>query len=148
MQEIELVKDGSNTELTSNIELSSLEDVISTMIDFYQAVFVHPDNWLTKQERKFFVACVMISNLKLKYTSSRAKRIFKEVFNLKRQSDVRGYLGDLEQKGILTSNVRTKDIEIHEFFKFDLTAQKLRLEVTLNYENGSIRGYNSGNQGN
>lgn len=134
---MQLVKEGKYTEVVGDINLSRVEDIITFMIDYYQSTFiVNKDNWLTKRERGFFVACVIISNNGYKYTSPEAKKIYKEVFNLRRQSDVRGYLVDLEEKGFLLSNVNTKYITLPEFFKFNIDEQKVKIDITLNYKNG------------
>lgn len=130
---MQLIKEGKYTEIAGNINLSKVEDVIDYMINYYQSTFVKKEDWLTKRERGFFIPSVIISNKGLKYTSSEAKKIYKEMFNLRRQSDVRGYLGDLEDKHFLKSNVNTKKIELVEFFKFDLDSQQIKVDITINY---------------
>ena len=136
---MQLVKGGKYTEVLGDINLSDVEDIIHFMINYYQSTFIDRANWLTKQERSFFIASVIISNRGLKYTSAEAKRIYREKFNLRRQSDVRGYLVDLEEKGFLKSNVNSKEIYLPEFFKFDLSEQKVKIDITLNYRNGKIK---------
>lgn len=134
---MQLVKEGKYTEIVGDINLSKVEDIINFMIDYYQSTFItNKDNWLTKRERSFFVACVIISNKGFKYTSPEAKKIYKNIFNLRRQSDVRGYLSDLEEKGFLLSDVNTKIIRLPEFFKFNIEEQKVKIDITLNYRNG------------
>jgi len=136
---MQLVKEGVLTEVTGSFDLTSLEDVISLMINYYQSTFIHVEDWLTKQERRFFTACVIISNQGLRYTSNESKRIFKNIFNLRRQSDVRGYLSDLEDKGFLLSDVNTKLIQLPEFFKFDLNTQVVKFDIMLNFKNDKVR---------
>lgn len=133
---MQLVKEGRLTEIVGSMNLSQAEDIIDFMINYYQSTFIPREDWLTKQERGFFTASVIISNKGLKYTSQEAKRIYKEKFNLRRQSDVRGYLVDLESKNFLRSDVKTKLIHLPEFFKFDLREQKVKIDVTLNFKHG------------
>jgi hypothetical protein len=137
---MQLVKEGKYTEIVGDINLSRVEDIITFMIDYYQSTFIiNKDNWLTKRERSFFVACVIISNKGYKYTSPEAKKIYKELFNLRRQSDVRGYLSDLEDKGFLKSNVNNKIITLPEFFKFNIDEQRVKIDITLNYKDGKAQ---------
>ena len=136
---MQLVKEENTTFLIGPIVTPELEDFINFMINFYQSVFIGIDDWLAKQERRFFIACVIIGNKGLDYTSESARKILREVFNLRRQSDVRGYLRRLEEKNWLASNKKTKKIELNEFFKFDLHNHVLDLNVKLNYSNGKVR---------
>jgi hypothetical protein len=139
---MQLVKEDKYTEVEGIIKLNSLVDIIDLMISYYQSIFIMQDNWLAKREREFFIACVIISNKGLKYTSEESTKIYQEIFNLKRQSDVRGYLNDLEDKKFLKSNKKTKLIELPPFFDLNLEEERIKLNILLNYKNGKDKSDN------
>lgn len=135
---MQLVKEENVTELIGNVSISSLVDYANFLINFYQTFFVKIDEWLPKQERRFFIATIIIANKGYKYTDPRAKLLYKEIFNLRRQSDVRGYLRALEEKKYLTSSTKTKKIQLAEFFVFDLNSQSFKLDININFKNGEV----------
>lgn len=124
---IKLSRDKSSvlapTEVIVNVDFSNVLEFSDYLINLYEAIINDKEKWVTKQERLFFKASIIIANKGIKYTSSEAKLIYKEIFRLKRQSDVRGYLVDLENKGLLKSNTTTKLIDINPFFLFNLDEQ-------------------------
>lgn len=132
---MQLAKEGKTIEILGGRDILGIEDMITFMVYFYQSTLLDREDWLTKQETQFFIATVMIANKGIKYTSPEAKRILKDIFNLRRQSDVRGYLIRMEEKGWLRSNKRDKSIQLLEFFKMDLEEVELSLNVQLNFKN-------------
>lgn len=131
---MKLIKEKSYTELEGTQVAEDLLDLIGRMIDFYSAIFVHRDNWCTKQEKLFLIACIIIGNKKLRYTSDEATEIFKNVFNLRRQSDVRGIMRRLEENNWILSDKETKQIKLLEFFKIDLNQQNVKFNIELKLE--------------
>lgn len=133
---LQLAKEGTLTEIVGSKEVASIEDMIRFMINLYQSTLLPREEWLTKQETQFFIAAVIIANKGIKYTSREAKNIFRDVFNLRRQSDVRGYLKRIEEKGgWLRSNKEEKTIQLHHFFRMeDLSDVDLNLEMKLTYD--------------
>lgn len=130
---MQLVKDKNYTELSGDVLCRDIEDIIELMVNYYQSTFKNIDEWLTKQERRFFVACVIISNKNLSYLSNEAIRIFERIFNLRRISDIRGYLRELERKNWLSSSIKNKKINLIEFFKFELDSQFVKFDINLKF---------------
>lgn len=130
---LQLAKEGTLTEIVGDKRVDNVEDMIRFMINLYQSTLLPREEWLTKQESQFFIAAVIIANKGIKYTSREAKNIFRDIFNLRRQSDVRGYLLRIEEKGgWLRSNKEEKTIQLHHFFRFDdLGDIKLNLQMKL-----------------
>lgn len=137
---MQLVKDGDLTEILGTKGLTDTEEMIRHMVYFYQAMLLPREDWLTKQETQFFIACVIIANKGIRYTSTEAKNIFRNIFNLRRQSDVRGYMKRIEEKkGWIMSDKEQKLIHVHQFFKFENKEHlSLKLDVELKIDNESI----------
>ena len=133
---MQLIKEVTSTEISGNVKIQNLHDLINLMINYYQATFiVDLDKWLTKKQRLFYIACVIISNKDIRYTSDEGKKLLMDIFDVQRQSDVGGYLRDIEKKSFWhTVDVKNKKINVKEFFKFDLQSQEIILDIKLNYE--------------
>lgn len=128
---VKLIKSPNLTELSGSFVDLEQEDKIEKTINVYQAIFHKIEDWLTKQEKRFFIATIIIANKNLKYNSVEAKRIYQDVFNLKRQSDIRGYLKILEGKNFLRADKKTKKINLNEFFIMEPSSEEIR--ISLNF---------------
>ena len=129
---IDLIKENNVTEIVGSFDKLGDERFIEYLTNMYQSLFLPMERWLTKQEKLFFIATVMVSEKGLKYTSGEAKSIYESVFNLKRQSDVRGYLNTLEEKGYLVSNKSTKKIKLATYFEENLSVGSISYNFKVN----------------
>lgn len=133
---VKLVKDKNFTGMEGELSLN-LTDMIGKMIDFYSTILMDRDKWCTKQERQFLIASIIIGNKDIRYTSAEAFSIYKEVFNIRRQSDVRGLMKRLEENAWLVGNKDTKKIQLLEFFKMNIDSTNVNFNINLKLVNGS-----------
>lgn len=132
---MKLDKNDYLTNLSGRIQSVNDIDFFNKLIDIYQVLFIDRYWWLTKREREFYICCLIISNKGYTYTSQEAKQIFKDVYNLKRDSEKRIHLKSLEQKNFLVSDVKTKKINLPPFFTIGVDNNHLlKLDIEISKE--------------
>lgn len=108
-------------------------DLISAMINQYMVTYVARDKWLTDKEHLFLICCVLVKNEGVeKYTSSRAKFIFKEMMNIERASDITGLLTRMSLKKWMKWDKNDKSFNVPEFFNnLNLDKHKVKINVEM-----------------
>ena len=131
---MQVVSEKNSYILTHDFEIDDIETFIEKIIYFVSVSGIPQDNWLTKQEVLFLVATVIIVNKNLTYTSGEAIKIYKRIYNLKRQSDIASMLRRLENKTWVRFDKAQKRITLNRLLQFNLEKHKFEINLTFNFE--------------
>ena len=97
------------------VERHDVKELISKYIDIFSAVYVPEERWLTKREKEYFIANVILNHLNIDLSSRRASKILEDRFGFINRG-VSIYRGKLKQKGWL---IQTKiGIELVKAFNY------------------------------
>lgn len=97
------------------VERHDVKELISKYIDIFSAIYVPEERWLTKREKEYFIANVILNHLNIDLSSRRASKILEDKFGFINRG-VSIYRGKLKQKGWL---IQTKiGIELVKAFNY------------------------------
>lgn len=135
---MKVIKQEKSTELSINPWVTANPvSLIFLMIDLYGAVGFPRDKRLTKKESKVMAAVILAYNEGYdRYISNRFKGIMKDLTGLSSASATGKYLGDLSDKGWLTSyDTSSKTLDILDFFKnIDQSGHIFKVNIEASYE--------------
>ncbi len=97
------------------IEKSDLKELLLKYVDIFSAIYVPEEKWLTKREKEYFIANIILNHLNIDLSSRRASKILEDKFGFINRG-VSIYRGKLKEKGWI---VQTKlGIELVKAFNY------------------------------
>jgi len=79
-----------------NLEIN---EYLFKLIDIYSAVYMHSSKFLTKSQKVFYIASIILEQKKISFKSKEALEFFNKYLPLKNKSDISVYLSRIEKKG-------------------------------------------------
>ena len=76
-----------------------LYNYLDKVISVYASVYMKPSNTLTKSQKKFYIASIVLNQLKVSLKSKEALNYFNKFLLIRTKSDVAHYLRKLTAKG-------------------------------------------------
>ena len=79
-----------------NLEVN---EYLFKLIDIYSAVYMKTSNFLTKSQKVFYIASIILEQKKVSFKSKEALEFFNKYLPLKNKSDISVYLSRIQKKG-------------------------------------------------
>lgn len=118
------------------IEKNDVKELITKYIDIFSALYVPEENWLTKREKEYFIANIILNHLGIDLSSRKASKILEDKFGFINRG-VSIYRGKLKTKGWIVQTkagieiVRAfnyKNMEIPKEANFNIKVKFVKLE--------------------
>lgn len=134
---MEIYRERNKLEGELSLELSGVANYIAKIIDLHSAASISHTKWLTKREREFFVALIIVHNSGISdHKSDEAGEIYNEIFGSHRKKDRGDYITRLEGKKWV--RVVGGDVEVMPLFdEIDLSNDSATFNINLKFEDGN-----------